>query len=129
MTCCVQTYTGGEDFTSLDNFLVTFDVGSTNGSQACAYIAIEDDNAFESGEGFDVMVSTGAEDNIIIDPPSTVTVTIDDDEGVCVLLLLSCVHFQGFILGGCRGSSPPLLPQRAQLSPQTTEPPRKFACY
>ena len=106
-TCCVSTFTGGEDYTPLDNFLVTFDVGSTNGSQACAYIAIEDDDAFESDEYFDVTVSADAEDNIIIDPQSTVTVTIDDDEGVCVLLLLSCVHFQGFILGGCRGSFPP----------------------
>ena len=71
------------DYDPLPSATLSFLEGAVNGTQACMNISIVDDMAFEKNETFLVNI-TVVEDNIDILEPSSIPVTIVDNEGKLV---------------------------------------------
>ena len=73
--------TVGTDFTAPALDELFFPVNSGDGTLLPVTIGITDDSIFEKDHAFTVAI-TSTEDNVDIEEPSNVTVTIEDDEGM-----------------------------------------------
>ena len=71
----------GTDFTAPALDELFFPANSGNGSLLPVTFNITDDNIFEKDHAFTVAI-VSTEDNVNIEEPSNVTVTIEDDEGI-----------------------------------------------
>ena len=74
----------GTDFTAPALDELFFPVNSGDGTLLPVTFNITDDSIFEKDHAFTVAIIS-TEDNVDIVDPSNVTVTIEDDEGMCAL--------------------------------------------
>ena len=73
------------DYTSIENYVLTFASGSPVGTLSCVNVSILEDTAVEDTERFDVELSveTGSEERIAVNllPPDSAAVFISDQDG------------------------------------------------
>ena len=82
-------YTGiGEDYIPTDPFIVTFSGGTNSSAMECVSVMTVDDEALESNNTFTVgLESATPSPNVDLGSPSSVTITIIDDEGTYFIVL------------------------------------------
>ena len=85
---CYILSVAGQDFNAPSPPEVTFTSGDVTGSTACAtYVIIDDDN-LEFDHEFTVSLSTVTPTGPVLSVPSSTTiVTINDDEGMHIVML------------------------------------------
>lgn len=81
--------TGGQDFTTVSNGVVSFQPSSSSEPQ-CSEIPIEDDNTLESNENFQVILDTA--DRAVEINSSTADVNILDNDSKIIIFYASYHH-------------------------------------
>jgi hypothetical protein len=101
-----------QDYTPLDDVVLSFAIGSFNGREICTEIQIIDNEAFEKTEHFYIRITS--EENVVIRENSAPVYIIDDD---------GMVHSLSSFPFPCFTSSPSPSPFSHALPPPPPFPP------
>ena len=82
----------GSDYEMVDNVVLAFTTGSSNGDTIEAIVNITDDNAYEKDEYFNVTIFS-SEANVIIHNSEETVRIISDDSEIFSMILQNCLIF------------------------------------